>query len=95
MLEKIVSYLKRSHFFRVGLPMISLCIIGTYGLKFLQEIRFEEKESRQRILTGKEMIALTKPNRKQLSLESEYERIMKKVDLTTYKNKRVPRPWDE
>ena len=41
------------------------------------------------------MIALTKSNRKQLSLESEYERLMKKVDLTTYKNKRVPRPWEE
>ncbi|KAI6647038.1 Cytochrome c oxidase assembly protein COX16-like protein, mitochondrial-like [Oopsacas minuta] len=95
MLGKILIYLKGSHFFRVGLPMISLCLIGTHGLKFYQEIRYEEKESRQRILTGKEMINLTKSNRKQLSLESEYERMMKKVDLTTYKNKRVPRPWKE
>ena len=75
--------------------MISLCFIGTFGLKFTQELRNEAKESKQRILSGKEMINLTKPNRKQLSLEMEYERIMKKIDLSTYTNKRVPRPWED
>ena len=93
--DKIFVYLKKSHFFRVGVPMISLCIFGTYTLKFFQEVRFEAKELRQRILTGKEMDALTKPNKKQLSLECEYERIMQKIDLSTYTNKRVPRPWEE
>ena len=94
-LKNLFDYLKKSHFFRVGVPMISLCIFGTYTLKFFQEVRFEAKESRQRILTGKEMVALTKPNSKQLSLECEYERLMEKLDLSTYKNKRVPRPWEE
>lgn len=41
------------------------------------------------------MEILNLKDNKHLSLEIEYDRMLKKLDLSSYKNKRISRPWED
>nr|ALN97008.1 hypothetical protein [Populus tomentosa] len=91
----------RGHpFVRYGLPMISLTVFGSVGLAHLLQGRKDiakVKDDREwEIIETQGALSRSGPpgsyNPKKMSLEEELKALQKKVDITNFEYKKIPRP---
>lgn len=84
----------RNKFLRVGLPMITFMVIGSFGLAEFTSIRVKKRDEKNRMLTAEESLKFMK-KKERVDVEEEYEALMQKLDIEHWENKRGPRPWEE
>ncbi|GMH32179.1 hypothetical protein BSKO_00013 [Bryopsis sp. KO-2023] len=77
-------------FLRAGIPFVSLLVCGWLGLGKLMQDRYDIQDAKQKVLD--ERAPVSKIRARKFNMEEEHARLMKHVDLHSYKNKRVPRP---
>jgi hypothetical protein len=76
-----------SNFLRVGLPMITFCVIGAYGLAKLNQGRYDSRKREQRRADQ----ADTRQVHEEYSLEREHAKMMQEIDLEKWEPKRIVR----
>lgn len=86
--------LKRSAFFKFGLPMIVFMVVGSYGLAEFTSIRVKKRDEKNRMLTAEETLSFQKKVKKVI-VEEEYQKLKQELDIEQWENKRGPRPWEE
>ncbi|KAL2628800.1 hypothetical protein R1flu_013486 [Riccia fluitans] len=93
-------------FMRYGMPMITLIVLGSFGLSHLQQGRKEVINARedqewdaiaaQRSLTREGPLAdYELKKKKHIDLEEELKAFQKKVDINAFEYKAVPKPRRE
>ena len=73
-------------FLKIGLPMISFCVVGAYGLSKLNQGRYDNKARVHQVDHVD-----TRKKKKEFDLEREYELMMREVDLEKWENKHIAR----
>ncbi|XP_066595886.1 cytochrome c oxidase assembly protein COX16 homolog, mitochondrial [Prorops nasuta] len=88
------KFYRKNKFALIGLPVLVLTFIGSYGLREISEIRYKYRKHKDylRDIMKKQGIEM-KPEGS-VTLETEYEKI-KEVNINNWENKRIPRPWGE
>ncbi|KAM8921052.1 cytochrome c oxidase assembly protein COX16 homolog, mitochondrial [Pelodytes ibericus] len=82
--------LKRNKTVQYGLPMMILIVGGSFGLREFSQIRYDAQKLKRKIDPSLEAGV----EKKQITLESEYEKI-KDAPFDDWKNIRGPRPWED
>eukprot|EP00918_Siedleckia_nematoides_P052525 GHVU01114737.1.p1 GENE.GHVU01114737.1~~GHVU01114737.1.p1 ORF type:complete len:114 (+),score=14.12 GHVU01114737.1:112-453(+) len=85
----------KHHTFRYGLPMITLLVGGSFGLKEFTQLRYHYRKIT--ILTKEEEEALEQQLKKpedRTNLHKELKKL-KESDLDNWQNIRGPRPWED
>lgn len=91
---------RKSPFTRYGLPMISLMVLGSFGLghllqgskdiaKVKDDLEWEIIESRKALSRDGQVTAY---NPKKINLEDELKALKEKIDIDNYEYKRIPKP---
>ncbi|CAH9113874.1 unnamed protein product [Cuscuta epithymum] len=91
---------RKSPFTRYGLPMISLMVLGSFGLGHLlqgsKDIAKVKDDREWEIIETKKALSREGPvnayNPKKINLEDELKALKEKVDLNNYEYKRIPKP---
>lgn len=89
-----LSALRRSKFFRFGLPLIAFVVVGSVGLTEFTSIRVRKRDEKNRTLTAVEALQFQKKVGR-VDVEEEFGRIQEEVDISHWENKRGPRPWEQ
>ncbi|XAR52361.1 hypothetical protein NMG60_11020387 [Bertholletia excelsa] len=91
---------RKSPFVRYGLPMISITVLGAFGLGHLlqgsKDIAKVKDDQEWEIIETRKALSRTGPveayKPKKISLEEELKALQGKVDIDNYEYKRIPRP---
>uniref|UniRef100_A0A6G1SBN7 Cytochrome c oxidase assembly protein COX16 homolog, mitochondrial n=1 Tax=Aceria tosichella TaxID=561515 RepID=A0A6G1SBN7_9ACAR len=82
--------------FKYGLPFMIAVVGGSFGLKHYSQLRYDIYNERHIVTKTKALEKmLHDPNKKQVTIEEEYEEYKKNVDLDNWQNVRGPRPWED
>lgn len=89
-----VRKLAKQRFVKYGIPFFVLILGGSFAMEGLTSIRydFRNKSSITPDEAEKYGIKMKKPG--EVTLESEYDKIKKDLDIDTWENIRGPRPWE-
>ncbi|CAG0892047.1 unnamed protein product [Darwinula stevensoni] len=85
----------KSPLFKHGLPFMILVLGGSFYLREFTDLRYRFRKQQQIHPEEMEKLGITMKKYGEVSLESEYEKMKKKVDVEHWENKRGPRPWEE
>lgn len=77
-------------FLKTGVPMVAFLLVGTWGLSRLNQGRYDDREREKKRLASIPE-AKTSKKKEEFNLESEYQKMMKEIDLSKWEPKRVPR----
>nr|GMC50117.1 cytochrome C oxidase assembly protein COX16, mitochondrial-like [Ipomoea batatas] len=91
---------RKSPFTRYGLPMISLMVLGSFGLGHLlqgsKDIAKVKDDREWEIIETRKALSKEGPvnayNPKKINLEDELKALQEKVDINTYEYKKIPKP---
>ncbi|XP_044127383.1 cytochrome c oxidase assembly protein COX16 homolog, mitochondrial isoform X1 [Bufo gargarizans] len=92
MLEKFWLSCKNNTTLRYGVPMMLLVIGGSFGLREFTQIRYDVQKLKNTV--DPSVAGVIKNKEKEVSLESEYEKLKEK-SFAEWKNIRGPRPWED
>ena len=92
--RRLSAYLRRSKFFRFGLPMIVFTVLGSFGLAEFTSVKIKRRDEKNRMLTAEETLSFQK-KKKQVDVEEEFMKLQEELDIEQWENKRGPRPWEE
>ena len=90
----------RSKFLKTFLPFGALVIGGYVGLAQFRKVKYENRPD-QRLTVYKEQLqkaGMDADDYQALSAESsqeQYEKVLNKINLEKWENKRGPRPWEK
>ncbi|KAL8139878.1 hypothetical protein V2J09_005899 [Rumex salicifolius] len=91
---------RKNPFFRYGLPMISLTVIGTFGMAHLlqgsKDIAKVKDDQEWEIIEERKALSRTGPvnayKPKKISMEEELKAMQEKLDINNYEYKKIPKP---
>ncbi|KAL6254010.1 hypothetical protein P5V15_015863 [Pogonomyrmex californicus] len=89
------NVMSRSKIWQYGIPFMIFILGGSFGLREFTELRYKYKhtyEYKIRNELEKRGIEMRQPE--EITLEKEYEKL-EKMDLDSWENVRIPRPWEE
>ncbi|XP_056403171.1 cytochrome c oxidase assembly protein COX16 homolog, mitochondrial [Hyla sarda] len=92
MLQKFWLWYKNNSTLRYGVPMLVLVVGGSFGLREFTQIRYDVQKLKNTV--DPSVASVIKNKEREVSLESEYER-MKDKSFEDWKNIRGPRPWED
>ncbi|CAA3014813.1 cytochrome c oxidase assembly COX16 [Olea europaea subsp. europaea] len=97
--SKFSRWGRKAPFVRSGLPMISLTMLGAFGLGHLlqgsKDIAKVKDDQEWEIIETRKALSRTGPvayKPKKISLEGELKTLQQKVDIENYEYKKIPRP---
>ncbi|KAG0713583.1 Cytochrome c oxidase assembly protein COX16, mitochondrial [Chionoecetes opilio] len=79
---------------RYGVPFLMMIVGGSFGLKEFAQLRYDFRPQKTISKEDAEKLGITMKDRKEVTLETEYEKIAK-IDTGNWENVRGPRPWEE
>ncbi|XP_078673483.1 cytochrome c oxidase assembly protein COX16 homolog, mitochondrial-like [Branchiostoma floridae x Branchiostoma belcheri] len=82
-------------FLKVGLPMIIMVVGGSYGLERFSSLRYDVQFRKRRIDKNLEEKFGWKKKEEPVTLENQFEKVQKDVDVSDWENIRGPRPWED
>ena len=87
------------HVFRVGLPMLTFVLLGTYGLTGFMQTKFERQGSsiggEADYKAANELRRARKlAQRPKFSMDDELAKMQREVDLDAWQQRRIPRPGE-
>ncbi|CAH1765586.1 8912_t:CDS:2 [Entrophospora sp. SA101] len=88
--SKVVSLINRNHFLFIGLPLILSITIGSYGLSYLTQTRYDIQKMKTKKLEKEELLQINN-NKKRFNLQEEYWNLLAEKDLDDWENKRLER----
>ncbi|KAI9098792.1 cytochrome c oxidase assembly protein COX16-domain-containing protein [Phlyctochytrium arcticum] len=83
-----------SHLLTLAVPFASILLLGTYGLSYLTQTRYEYHDRKQHALDKKEQLKIEK-SAKPFNLQEAYFNLTKNKNLEDWDMVRVPRPEGE
>lgn len=91
---------KNSKFFKQFVPFFALTLAAFYGMTEFRKINYKFNRNNKETIYREQLQKLGIKEedyqaRTAVSLEEEYEKMMKKLDLDDWKNIRGPRPWED
>ncbi|XP_072284906.1 cytochrome c oxidase assembly protein COX16 homolog, mitochondrial [Pyxicephalus adspersus] len=92
MMSNLWQVVKNNTTLRYGVPMILLVVGGSFGLREFSQIRYDAHKHTSTVDPA--IADIIKNKEKQLTLESEYEKI-KDNRFEVWNNIRGPRPWED
>jgi len=81
-------------FFRYGVPFFILVIAGSFGLTEITSLRYKFRAQKGMTKEEAEKIGVKMKNPGEVTLESEFEKTKKELNIDEWENKRGPRPWE-
>jgi cytochrome c oxidase assembly protein subunit 16 len=98
--RKMKSKLFQSSNFKNFIPFVVLTVGAFYLVERFRKFGYQYGKSKGQVIYKEQLEkAGMKPTDYQAitaeSLQDEYEKMMKKLDINNWENKRVPRPWEE
>ncbi|KAK0178784.1 hypothetical protein PV327_007637 [Microctonus hyperodae] len=92
-IKKYFQKMKKKKSVQFGLPFLTFCILGSFGLREFTELRYKYRSTTlfrdTAVDKGFEM-----KKKEELTLEAQYESV-KKYNIDDWENKRISRPWEE
>ncbi|XP_078441884.1 cytochrome C oxidase assembly protein [Wolffia australiana] len=100
--SKFTKWSRKGPFFRYGLPLVSLTVLGSVGLAHLitgrQEVTKEKDNIEWEVLENMKALSRTGPmegyKRKKFSLEEELKMLQERIDIYNYEYRKIPRPQE-
>lgn len=91
-LTESINNLFKNKFLRFGVPFIIMIVGGSFGLKEFSQVRYDHRKIR--FISPEELKkqGIEMKPRGSVTIESEYKKLIEKVNLDDYENKRIPRP---
>lgn len=84
-----------SRVWQYGIPFMIFIFGGSYGLREFTELRYKYKSTTQYSIRDEfEKRGVETRPLEEITIEKEYEKLQK-VDLDSWKNVRISRPWEE
>lgn len=82
----------KSKFIRFGTPFILLVVGGSFGLREFSQIRYDHRKIK--FISPEELKkqGIEMKPRGSVTIETEYKKLVEKVNLEDYENKRIARP---
>lgn len=82
----------KSKFIRFGTPFILLVVGGSFGLREFSQIRYDHRKIK--FISPEELKkqGIEMKPRGSVTIETEYKKLVEKVNLDNYENKRIARP---
>uniref|UniRef100_T1J3W1 Cytochrome c oxidase assembly protein COX16 homolog, mitochondrial n=1 Tax=Strigamia maritima TaxID=126957 RepID=T1J3W1_STRMM len=81
--------------FKYGLPFMILVVGAPFGLTEFTSLRYRFRSQQSVSREEAELLTLDMKKPGKVTLESEYEKLKKDIDIDKWENKRLPRPWNE
>lgn len=87
-----MNHFLKNKFLRFGAPFILLVVGGSFGLREFSQIRYDYRQVKLISTEELEKQGINKKPHGSVTIETEYKKLIKEVNLEDYENKRIPRP---
>lgn len=87
-----MNHFLKNKFLRFGAPFILLVVGGSFGLKEFSQIRYDYQRVKLISTEELEKQGINKKPHGSVTIETEYNKFIKEVNLDDYENKRIARP---